>query len=607
MKLQIRLIIYVLISLIVCANGFSQSAADEKLRLAESYEKSGDFTNASRLYEDLYNSGRNSKNSGKYFLGLVRSYKGLNKFSNLLPIIENELKTNKTSQILTLYGEILWRTGKTHEANTAWDEAIELNNSSTDNYEIVAETQIMLHLPDKAITTLEKARSALNNQLIFADELSQLYIATGNYSKGTQEILKLFTQTTNLPQAQGRISALMTSDTAISNIGRIINETITSNPRNILLLKLQAWFERANKNFDKAFETYIEIDNISGSKGIEIINFAYDCQRDGHYDISLKAYEYVIDKINNPSLIANALFGYVRTMELKLAGQQKFSEKETGQIIERYRNIIKQFPGTTTAADCNFRIAVLMADQLHDYDGSIQELNSIIKKYKQYPIATESALKLASIYLVKNEVDSSRKFYKDVLRNLYPPNQLQAETARFQLAELEFYTGNTDSAQSMFNNFLANTSSNFANRALKKAIFIEQNKNFIQALKLYGRAELFELQNNYDDALKTFLEASTLAAGSDLSEQAMLSAANIEFMRQRFVEARKYANKLLEMDPETIYGDNALIFIANTFYEEKNYEEALKSYSSLLSKFPKSIYLEEAREKIKKIRLIPKS
>ena len=208
--------------------------------------------------------------------------------------------------------------------------------------------------------------------------------------------------------------------------------------------------------------------------------------------------------------------------------------------------------------------------------------------------------------MVKNELDSCKKLYKDVLRNLYPPTQLQTETARFQLAEIEFYTGNTDSSQSMFNNFLTNTSSNFANRALKKAIFIEQNKNFIQALKLYGLAELFELQTKYDDALKTFLEASTLASGSDLSEQAMLAAANIEFMRQRFTEARKYTNKLLEADPETIYGDNALIFIANTFYEEKNYEEALKSYSSLLAKFPKSIYLEEAREKIKKIRLIPK-
>jgi tetratricopeptide (TPR) repeat protein len=285
-----KLIVFLVFSLFVSNIALSQNADEEKFKLAESYEKNGDFKSAARMYSDLFNE---QPGNDAYFQGLVRSYKAMNQFSDLWPIIEKRLSVKKNPDSYAIYGEILWRTGKTSEANKAWENAISLAPRSPDTYLDVANSQISLRLFDKSVSTLEKGRSELNSSTVFSDQLSQLYIATGNFAKGTNEVLNLFEQTNNLGIAQGRLSALLSNPDAASYVNSIIKSRADGD--NINYKKLYAWFLRSTKKYEEAFEVYKKIDAMQASNGMEVLNFANSSSSDGQTDIALKAYEYIID------------------------------------------------------------------------------------------------------------------------------------------------------------------------------------------------------------------------------------------------------------------------------------------------------------------------
>ena len=66
--------------------------------------------------------------------------------------------------------------------------------------------------------------------------------------------------------------------------------------------------------------------------------------------------------------------------------------------------------------------------------------------------------------------------------------------------------------------------------------------------------------------------------------------------------AREWTANLLRNNPKSLYLDNALMITANAYLSERNFESATKAYTDLIVQFPRSIYIQEAREKIKKIR-----
>ncbi len=157
--------------LVLSAVLYAQPGLESQYKMAESYEKSGDMKNAARIYEELYKA--NPRNS-LYFGGLARTMKASSQFSALLPYIEQYLVLNKQPEVYILFGEVLWRLGKTKEAGEAWDTAVESVPKSEQVYDELSNTQINMMLFDKAIATLLRGRDNLDNDIVFSDKLSQL-------------------------------------------------------------------------------------------------------------------------------------------------------------------------------------------------------------------------------------------------------------------------------------------------------------------------------------------------------------------------------------------------------------------------------------------------
>jgi len=583
---------------------FSQNAENEKLKLAQSYEKGGSFQDAARLYLDLYEL---HPNNDDYFLGYIRANKALNKYSDLIPFLEKHLETNQSVANYTLLGEMQWRAGKTVEANVSWEKALELAPNIMDTYQEIGNSLIVLRQFEKAINIFLKGRKVLKSDNLYADALSQLYISIGDFKNGINEVFNQFEISKNLAMVQGRITALKQKQNleAAKYIEQVLRKRAVSG--NIAYLQILAWYLRTIDNFEEAFAFYKQIDEELKTQGQEVYNFAVSSMQDGHYDIAIKAYNYVVDKGKSSPFSIKALFGLARSLEYKIEKDPKINSILIDDIIKRYRNIIKENPNTQYVDDCKLRIANLQLNQLNDNEAAITVLNDLLETTKNPKIASSASNLLADIYIITDRLDDADKIYKQVVTKYKKSVPEEYYDALFGIAEIEYYKGDADSALTHFTDLSMFSKTNVANDALEKVTIIEPNKGMVKALNLFAKAELKDRQKKSDEASKLFFEASQAADGTELAEMALMKAAKIENQLNRRANERVYLQKILDSNPETIYGDYSLYHIGKSYFEENNYELALTKFNELLSKFPRSIHSDDTRDKIRIIRAKPKS
>lgn len=578
---------------------YSQTALEQRIRLAETYEKSGDITNAARIFEELY---KENPNNSKVFEGLVRNFLAQNRFSDLLIYVKDRYTTQKDIITADIYAELLWRTGSTSEANKVWEKAINDYSQNPLVYEQISNTMVKLRLFDKAISVLNQGRKNLNSKVIFSDNLSKLYIAIGDYKNGLDEVISLLQNNWNLALAQGRIYALNINPEAEKHISNELRKFANNYSDNIIAQELYAWFLRTTNKLEQALDVYKNIDRIKKANGAEIIRFGEDSRRDGQFDIALKAFETVIDMGKSNPFIHSALYGYARTLEQKILSNRQISQENANEIIKRYRSIIKDFPNTQQATESRLRIAFLQSNYLKNFDEAIKELNTAINERPGTTIAASASIELANIYINLEKFDEAENILSNTIKR-YSNNFSQfSNKASFLLAELLYFKGFLDSALKQYANLIIVPETDIANAALNRIVLIEQNQQYTKAMTTFARAEFEERRNNYDEAIKLFESVAKLSSGTDLYELSLKKKIDLEFNAGKYNSVISTVDLLMEKVPDSIYGDFALLKKADSLVNLNMKKEALNLYTEILSKYPLSIYLPEIREKIKVLR-----
>ncbi len=577
---------------------FGQNVEKSRYKFAQSFENSGDYETAARIYLELLKKNPSKK---EYFDGLVRSYKALNKYSELKPYVKRRAIAYRTPQNLALLGEIYWRLGQSDSANAAWKEAVELSGKNKKAYLDIAKKQIEVRLFEKAISVLKTAREKLASEDLFADELSQLYIATGDYENGIKETFKLFYKTKNFALAQGRLAAILTSEKAKKYAEEIFEEEISDD--NLAALSLYAWFQRQIGDYDKAFEIYKKLDQKTGQNGRNVLSFADQSRRDGQYDVALKAYEYILKNHKDNRYYGAALFGYPRALEQKLLIDKKLTEEQARKIVSLYRKIVEKYPGNPQSRKALLRIAFLRLTVLNDRANAKQDYLKLVSKYSDYSEAAAALNKLGDISLAEDDIEKARDYYKRASSRLYKAiNREEADRARFNLAELTFFEGKIEKARELYSEISNEANSDIANDALERLMLVDENKDYVKALKVFAKAEFQKKKKNYQKAFALYDSVARIAEGTNLAEISILTAARIHFEIGAFDSALNLTKLLLEKYPKSVYKDKALSLSGDCLAAMGHKEKAIERYSKILTEFPNSIYAEKARKRIRELR-----
>ena len=113
------------------------------------------------------------------------------------------------------------------------------------------------------------------------------------------EILRELQSTGNISWTEGRLSALMTSDSASA----VVKDALwSSSAERIDLMKL--WYMEHVGNWEGALEFVKKIDEEENRRGNEILRFATKARREGAYPAALRPYEYLMQGPQTSALAA---------------------------------------------------------------------------------------------------------------------------------------------------------------------------------------------------------------------------------------------------------------------------------------------------------------
>ncbi len=593
-KMKKTKIIYLIILFAVFAS-FAQSPLYEKSKLAQSYEKVGDFVNAEQIYLELY---RSNKTNREYFEGIVRAKKALNKFTELIPFVEEQITIKPSTELFALLGELYWRTGKLVNAKDAWQKAIQLEPDKEKSYTIISTTQSSLQQFELAIETLLEGRKKLHSNSLFAEELIKLYLITKRFEETLQETLLIFDRTRDISGAQAKIGLLIGFKETHPSIQNALQYPPNGLEREYKTLL--GWFFRSVNRYDKALQIYIELDKNLNSRGYEVLNFAQSSLNDGEYVYAIKGFEYVISLGKSSPYLMNALYGIAKAMELQTVESNSANTDLIKDVLKRYDKIIDEYPNEQIVFEIKFRSASLLAKYLHNYITAKKYLNELISSNNPYTL--NAYLLLGDISLFEGNFKKAEDMYRYVIIASKSRKANEYYASVLKLAKSYYYQGNLDSAQYYFSTLLEDATPEITSEALAKSLFIEQNRQFTFALQYIAKAELEAEQSNFDSSIVYYREALEKVEGTQLAEFIYLQISKTFLEISDFTKSENNLKEFLRKYPESIYTDEAIFTLGVTYFKEEKYPESVGVFTELLTKFPKSIFNAKARSFIEKIR-----
>lgn len=599
-----NIIIFTSILLFSFSNSYAQSTLERKLNLAQSYEKTRQVDNAIRLYEEVI---QEDNRNTEAFQGLVRSYRYKNMNIELLELLEARLKFEKNAINYIMLGEAHWKAGNANEADNAWSNAIEMADENDFAYQQLAEIQSNLQLYEKAISTYNKGRDKIgqkNGSTLFVNELSKLYVAIGDVENAIDESLIMLLETGALAEVEARIFVLMQDKENQQIIDSKLAEFADENSSNYTAMELYSWYQTNIGDYRKALEYTIRADDISESGGRLILVFGNNAEKDGQTDVALEAYQYLIDEGRDNKYFSSATYNFTKALESKFLFEDKFDRSKVEDIIEKYETIIEEFDKTTTAADAYLEKARLEKDFLNDLEAADQTLKNLINNIPGARQSGHALVQLGDIYIAKGNLNLAMDYIdRAVVR--YSRTELDLkEKAEYKFGIIQYYKGDLDSAQVIFNSLSESVDSDIANDALEKNSIIADKEKERSMTELFAKSEYALVQNDTSLAIDNFVTIIEDLSNYDTEvwQRSNLLLADIHQAKGNQEKAAEYLKNLATNLTDGVHTDKAIYRLALIRAEQGNKSRAIELFSKILVDFPDSIYLKDARKKIRELR-----
>ncbi|MEX2191552.1 MAG: tetratricopeptide repeat protein [Bacteroidota bacterium] len=587
--------------------------ATVKLRLAQSFERSGEWERAVPLYESLLFS--DPKNF-VYFEALRRGYIQLKEYDKAIELIRYRITLQPESPLLlSSLGGVYYQKGEEQKADSVWQSVLRSNPTNISLYRMIAGEMMEYRLYDRAISLFLQARQATGDANVFTGELANLYGAFQQYENAAREYVRLLTQQpSQLADIQSRMSLFLSRPEALATATKAVREALDAKGNLIPLRQFYAWILMEGKEYSGALEQYRIIDRYSRARGIELFNFAQRAFEERELGTAVKAYQEVLAIPPPKEIQPAARLGLARaTEELSMvidstvaAGsgvQWPVSETRPsiGSALGLFDAIIRDYPGTPIAAQAYFRIGVIKRDRSLDLDGALAAFTGIPSIVPDSPLARESSLAAAGVLIARNDLKAARVRYVSLLGNSDP---LFRDRVLYHLAELDYFDASFDTSIVVLKRLSLQSSTDLANDALELQYFIEENLGAgSEGLTLFASSDLLMCQRRYPEALESFREVIRRFPQALLVDDAKMRIGEIQLLLGKPLEAVETLRSMTKEMTSSILRDRALMRVGE-IYEQKlnNPMLALEAYEELLKLFPMSLHAEEARRRMRRLR-----
>ncbi len=571
-------------------------------QLASQYYRDQDYEKARDLYAQLFEKAEQTSHFQQYIdcLILLKDYdkaeKELKSFAKKRPsyykadadLIYVYTLQDKTDKAKKRFNEIL---------KDLPDKATTIRNIS---YALQARS-----LNDMAMAILEKGNKLLEGKETFYMDQANLNLSTANYQEAFRYYFQeLETHPGQYNNIRNRLQTMMFYDVnhSISDDLRMaLLKQTQDKPDNLDFAQLLVWFALQQEDYDIALAQCQSIDRKTHDQDAQINNLSGICLNNKQYDIAKEGYNYILDKGKSNPFYGQALTGIINADYLKLKAENhtdtKAYERLSKRIDEAYNEI-----STNDLSKLTLIQADIMTYQLGKSEDAIALLSQAIEDIGNKQGKAELKLKLADIYLNRDEVWEATLLYSQVDKSL--KEEPLGHEARFKNAQLRYFIGEYEWAESQLKVLKAATSKLIANDAMTLSLVIKDNLE-VDTLGLelnrLARADYRIYQQREDEAL--VLLDDIIATGNEISKpHALFRKGEIVEKRKDFAQAEQLFLQIVEQFPDSYMADAALMHAALIEQNQlKDKTLAGEHYEKLIDEYPTSIYTAQAKKNYRKL------
>lgn len=605
MKSKITVIIFVVLIFGVQA----QQRNDQKFSLAQSYEQIGDYNSAVKLYEELYQS---DPANSLYINALYRIYTQLKNYAALVNILDERIKQKPDDvEAYGMLGSTYYLMGNEEKAVEVWNKPFQSGNINPVFYRVVGNYVLERRAFEIAIDLYEKGKKASDDKVLYAFDLARLYSLTMQFEKAAKEYcLILANMPTQLNIVESKIFETVSRPGALDAMIKGIDDCADKNNLSYSFLLARLYTEK--KSYQKAYEIYLNIDEVQSSKGRDLYNFAWQMFSEKEYKLAADVFKKITDDYPDSPVNSQASLGYARSLEASLLEDYektlplwkpyfpltRFQSDKTEEVLNAFNVVINLYKHSEPAYESILRKAVIQFYLLKDYEEARKLLEVVVKEAPLSKNSAEAYLELGNIALIQGKLDEAEKDFSVILK-LLSASEEQKKKAIYKLGKVNFYQGNFEEAKKNLSQILGNLKDNSANDAIELLLLLNPQMNDSSNLLIYSQAEFLAEQKKFDEAAVNYKK---LADNQQAFVLRLISAINYGEMLiavDNYTEAASVLEGVSAEGEKNIYADKAVYLLGKIHqYGMKNFIKAEEYYQKLLADYPKSIYADDSRTQI---------
>ena len=571
-------------------------------QLASQYYREQDYEKARDLYEKIYGKTNQIGHFQQYVECLIH-LKDYDKAERELKAFAKKNPGYYKAATDLVYVYTLQ--GKTDKAKKQYNEIVKDLPDHAPTIRNLSYGFQARGLNDMALAVLEKGNTLLDGKETFYLDQAYIYQSSANYQEAFKYyFLELEANPGQYNNIRNRLQTMLYYDVnhSISDELRfaLLKQT-QEKPDNLEFAQLLVWFALQQEDYDIALAQCISIDRKTHDQDAQINNLSATCLNNKQFDVAKEGYTYILDKGPSSPFYGQAITGIIKADYLKLkeanSTDAKAYEKLSKRIDEAYNEI-----NTNDLAKLTLIQADIMTYQLDKSDEAIDLLTQTIETVGGKQDKAELKLKLADIYLYKDEVWEATLLYSQVDKSL--KEEPLGHEARFKNAQLRYFIGEYEWAESQLKVLKAATSKLIANDAMTLSLVIKDNLEVDTTgteLKRLARAD-YRIYQQKDDEAITLLD-EIVATGNEVSKpHALFRKGEIKEKRKEYADAEQLFLQIVEKYPDNYMADTALMHAALLEQNElKDKESAKQHYEQLIDDYPTSIYTAQAKKNYRKL------
>ena len=591
-----------ILGFVITSSSVMQGQSDP--RLAEQYFRNGEYEKASVIFQKIY---EKTPSRDYYFDRYLETLLLLENYKTYEKELKKRIKKYPQKvQLYVKYGELYERQFQQPKADKQYNRSIE--NLPKDRTEIIRLAQAFTKLTkyEFALETYKKGASILKDKSVFAYELGDLYRRKGDRSPMIENYLISLKTTPTRLNSLKTIFQRFFGEEDYKELQTQLYQAINDDPNEVVYLELMSWVFVQKKDYKNAFRQTRALDKRIKDTGGRVYRLAQSAQRAKDYDAAIMAYEYLVEeKGRTNTYYLEAKKEMLKCKRLRLVEGYDYTKEDLVKLEQEYEAFLNEFGKNATSGKIVFELAELEAYYLNDLDKATELLQDLIETPGVLRhLLANSKIALGDYYLMAGEVWESTLLYSQVDKAY--KDDILGQKARFKNAQLSYFKGDFEWAQTQFSVLKASTSKLIANDALDLSVFILDNlalDTVTAPMFMYSQAELLIFQNRFDEAFTKMDSIISIYPNHSLQDDIYFAKAQI-FKKQRKYEqeAQMYKNIIANFT-ESIRVDNSLFALAGLYETHLNDKEKAKElYETIILDFSNSTFAIEARKRFRTLR-----